>query len=267
MRIQLLVQTVNNRAGGRQIPNRRDPPNLIRYHRAVLRAILFDFNGVLVDDEPIHFELLQRVLREEGLDLSREDYDRDYLGKTDHACFELALRKANQEPREDLLSRLVARKGAYYMMRMRLEGYPIFDGARDLVEAASEAGLMLGVVSGALRAEVEGALAQLGLEDHFKALVTAEDVSRGKPDPEGFRRGLALLNATPPLPQRLLHPHEVLAIEDSPHGLEAARQTGLATLGVAHSHAPETLDLADRVVESLVDLDLSRLRVLFAETV
>ena len=157
----------------------------------------------------------------------------------------------------------MARKGAYYMMRVRIEGYPIFAGARELVEAASEAGLMLGVVSGALRAEVEGALTQLSLEDRFKALVTAEDVRRGKPDPEGFRRGLMLLNGTPPLPQRLLHPHEVLAIEDSPHGLEAARQTGLATLGVAHSHDLGQLELADRIVESLEDLDLPRLRELF----
>lgn len=231
----------------------------------MLRAILFDFNGILVDDEPIHFELLQRVLREEGLNLDEQDYYENYLGCNDRSCFEKALYQAGEEPAPDRISRLVARKGAYYLVRVRVQGFPVFDGAAELVRSAKEQGLMLGVVSGALRDEIEGALSQLGLREYFKCIVGAEDVEAGKPDPEGFRRGLEQLNALPPLPQRLLHPHEVLAIEDTPAGIEAAQLTGLSTLGVAHSRSPEHLEAADRVIPTLEDLDVQRLVALFAE--
>lgn len=233
----------------------------------MLRAILFDFNGVLVDDEPIHFELLRRVLREEGLDLDEHDYYDHYLGCNDRSCFEKALRVAGEEPTPDRISRLVARKGAYYLVRVRMQGFPVYPGAVELVRSAADRGLMLGVVSGALRDEVEGALSQLDLRASFKCLVTAEDVVAGKPDPEGFRRGLELLNALPPLPQRLLHPHEVLAIEDTPAGITAAQRLGLSTLGVAHTRDREHLAAADRVVPSLVDLDADQLIQLFAEAI
>ena len=246
-------------------PSNSAPPSGRCYHRWVLRAILFDWNGVLVDDEPIHLELLERVLREEGLALPADEDCSAFLGTDDRTCFERALTAVGEDATPDRLSRLIARKSAYYLVRVRLQGFPIFAGAVELVEAAAERGLMLGVVSGALRDEVEGALQQMGVRQHFKCLVTAEDVARGKPDPEGFRRGLELLNSLPPLPARLLHPHEVLAVEDSVPGLEAARKCGLSTLAVAHSHPAETLvELADQVVEGLDAVDLETLSTQFA---
>ncbi len=230
----------------------------------MLRAILFDFNGVLVDDEPIHLELFQRVLGEEGIDLSEREYYAGYLGFDDRDCFTAVLRRAGQEVAPERLSRLIARKSTYYHQRIHREGFPIFPGAEALISEAVASELSLGVVSGALRDEVEGALDQLGIRDHFKCLVTAEDVTRGKPDPEGYRQGLSLLNSVPPLPHRLLHPHEVLAVEDSPAGLEAARATGLPTLGVAHTYSAQELEAADHVVSSLRGLSLARILQLFA---
>lgn len=231
----------------------------------MLRALLFDFNGVLVDDEPIHFELLARVLREEGLELGETEYQECYLGLDDRSCFTKALEAAGETATPDRLSRLVARKSAYYHVRVRMEGFPIYAGARELVEEAAAAGLMLGVVSGALRDEVEGALDQMGVRERFKCLVSADDVEAGKPDSEGYRRGLELLNSLPPLPERLLHPHEVLAIEDAPAGLEAARRLGLATLGVAHTRPGADLSAADHVVDTLADLRLDDLRRLYSQ--
>lgn len=230
----------------------------------VLRAILFDFNGVLVDDEPIHFELFQRVLAEEGIALTSEEYYASYLGFDDRGCFTAALAAAGREETPAGLSRLIARKAAYYQIRIRGEGFPFFPGAEELIVAAADAGLMLGVVSGALREEVEGALEQLGVRSRFKAVVTSEDVAESKPDPESYRRGLELLNALPPLPRRLLHPHEVLAIEDSAAGLASAAANGLLTLGVAHTYPAAELEQADQVVDSLAEVDLARLRQLFS---
>lgn len=231
----------------------------------MLRAILFDFNGVLVDDEPIHLELFQRVFAEEGISLSAEDYYARYLGLDDRSCFAAVLQAAGEAPTIPRLMRLIARKASYYQGSIRERGYPFFPGAVELVREAAAAGRMLGVVSGALLEEVEGALRQAGIRERFKVLVTAEDTSEGKPDPEGYRRALEALNALPPLPERLFHPHEVLAVEDSPAGLAAAAEVGLVTLGVAHTYPPDRLRVADAVAGSLQGLTLERLERLFAE--
>ncbi len=229
----------------------------------VIRAILFDFNGILVDDEPIHLEMFQRVLGEEGIALTAAQYYEHYLGMDDRGCLAAVLEGAGQQASVPRLMRLIARKASYYQERIRGSGYPPFPGAFQLVREAAAAGLMLGVVSGALREEVQGALRQAGVAEMFKTLVTADDVAQGKPDPEGYRAALDALNALPPLPERLLHPHEVVAIEDSPAGLAAAADVGLLTLGVAHTYPAAKLHDADAVVESLRGLDLARLAALF----
>lgn len=231
----------------------------------MLRAILFDFNGVLVDDEPIHLEMFQRVLGEEGVSLTADDYYARYLGLDDRGCFAAVLTAAGEQPSVPRLMRLIARKSSYYRERIRERGYPLFPGAAELVRELARAGRMLGIVSGALRDEVEGALRQSGLRDLFKVLITAEDVAEGKPAPEGYLRALEDLNSVPPLPERLIHPHEVLAVEDSPAGLAAAAEVGFVTLGVAQSFPAARLREADAVADRLQGMTLPRLEQLFAE--
>jgi len=221
----------------------------------MLRAALFDFNGVLVNDEPLHLRLFRRVLEEEGVEPFWEaEYWERYVGLDDRAAFRALLEEAGERPDEPRLMRLIARKSSYYQEAIRREGYPFFPGAAELVRSLSAAGLQLGIVSGALRDEVKGALAQEGLRGAFKVLVTADDVTASKPDPEGYRRGIEALNTVPPLPERLLHPHEVLAVEDTPAGLAAARAVGLATLALAHTYPAAALAEADRVAERIGEL-------------
>ncbi len=223
----------------------------------MFRAILFDFNGVLVDDEPLHFEMFARVLAEEGVLLSTEDYYRKFLGFDDRGCFAAVLEAAGQEVGGPRLMRLIARKARYYQEGIRAGGYPFFPGAIELIGSAAAAGCMLGVVSGALQEEVEGALRQAGCRALFKVIVAAEDVAEGKPDPEGYLKALDALNAEPPLPARLLHPHEVLAIEDSPAGLSAASDAGLRTLGVAQTYPADDLTFAEQVVPAVKGLSFA----------
>ncbi len=231
-----------------------------------MRAILFDFNGVIVDDEPLHLRLFQQVLAAEGVELARQDYYDKYLGFDDKGCFAAVYEAAGRELGATELSRLIVRKSMFYSQAIRQAGFPVFPGAAELLRTAAAAGLPLGVVSGALRNEVVAALEQLDLRPAFKILVTAEDVAVGKPDAEGYRRGLAGLNSLQPLPARLLHPHEVLAIEDSPAGIAAAAACGLQTLGVAHTYPASALAEADRVVESLASESLVGLQSRFATT-
>lgn len=225
----------------------------------MLRAVLFDFNGVLVDDEPLHMRLIQRVVEEEGVPpFSAETYWRHLVGLDDRSAFRELLEEAGETADTPRLMRLIARKSSYYQEEIRRQGYPFFPGAADLVRGLAPR-LHLGVVSGALRDEVEGALAQEGLRAAFKVLVTAEDVAASKPDPEGYRRAIEGLNSAPPPPDRLLHPHEVLAIEDTRAGIQAARTAGLATLAVAHTYRLDELREADRAVASIRDVSIEEL--------
>lgn len=237
-----------NRAGG--------------YHPSVLRAVLFDFNGVLVDDEPLHLELFQRVAGEEGIELGEKEYYAEYLGFDDRGAFNAILAAAGRRPEAPAIARLIARKASYYRDLVRQRGYPFFPGAAELVAAVARRGLRLGVVSGALRDEVLGALDDAGLAEKVELVIAAEDVAEGKPHPEGYLRAVERLNSKPPLPDRLIHPHEVLAIEDSPAGLESAAGAGLRTLGVAHTYPAERLTSASAVVASLAEIDVDGLDAL-----
>ncbi len=230
----------------------------------MLRGILFDFNGVLVDDEPVHLELFQKVLGEEGIELTSKDYYAHYLGYDDRDCLRAVLEAAGAEASRGRLARLIERKAGYYQARVEQQGFPVYPGGPELIAQAAAAGLMLGVVSGALRIEVEGALEQLGLRSCFKTVVAADDVEHGKPHPEGYRQGLEHLSSRPPRPPRPLKAREVLAIEDSPAGLEAAAACGLMTLGVAQTYPAAELAAADRIVEAIAGLTLERLNKLFA---
>jgi len=226
----------------------------------MIRAVLFDFNGVLVDDEPIHLRLFREVITGEGIDveaiLSDELYWNHFVGFDDRACFEEILERAGRAIGPGSIARLTARKSSLYQALIRREGYPFFPGAVELVRSLAATGTPLGVVSGALRDEVEGALRQEGLRSCFKVLVTADDVTASKPDPEGYLAGIEALNSVPPLPDRLLHPHEILCIEDTAAGIEAARAAGLTVIAVAHTYPKEALQVADRVVATVGELDV-----------
>ncbi len=230
----------------------------------MLRAVLFDFNGVLVDDLQVHRDLLERVLAEEELP-GRSEIDAPLAGRNDREVFAALLEHSGSEAEPSELLRLVARKAALYQEHVRRRGYRLYPGALELVEGAATQGLMLGIVSGALREEIVQALHQSGLRSRFKAIVSAEDVRRGKPHPEIFQRAVEQLNFQPPLPERLVHPHEVLAVENSPMGIAAARAAGLVCLGVAHSHQLCQLVTASGAVVSLTDVDPGDLQRLFAE--
>ncbi len=225
----------------------------------MLRALLFDFNGVLIDDEPLHLRLLSRILVEEGLPLPADPLRR-FTGLDDRTCFRWALEAAGRPSDPFLLTRWVARKGAYYQDAIGSTGYPLFAATLRLVDEAGDQGLTLGVVTGALRAEVEGALTEAGRRDRFKVVVSAEDCERGKPDPKPYLTGLERLNAVEPLPTRLFHPHEVVAVEDTPAGVASAHAAGLGVVAVSHTLPSAELSAADHVVEDVDELSVATLR-------
>jgi beta-phosphoglucomutase len=205
-------------------------------------AILFDFNGVIIDDEPQHCEALIATLAEYGYPLDRETYYRDYLGFDDRECFRFTFTRAGETPEESRLLEAIERKNHHYERAVRAD-MRLVPGAADFVEAAALDGHQLAIVSGALRREIELVLALAGLAPHFAEIVAAEDVSACKPDPQGFNRAREALRVVAA---------RCVVIEDSLPGLAAARAAGLRCAMLSTSHAENSLAEGDVVWRDFV---------------
>jgi HAD superfamily hydrolase (TIGR01509 family) len=205
-------------------------------------ALLLDYNGVIVDDEPLHCDAFRTVLEEEGLPVSREEYYAEYLGLDDRACFRKALYADGRPLPPGEVQSLVARKGVRYLALAARE-LPLVPGVTAFVrEAARRA--RVAVVSGAVRREIEPGLALAGIADVVSAVVTSEDVATSKPDPAGLRLGLRRLGGAARGPWR------VVVAEDSLPGLDAARALGAGCLMLATAHPAAALTLGDLVWRS-----------------
>jgi len=200
-------------------------------------AILFDFNGVLINDEPLHCEALIHTLAAFGIDLDRDTYYREYLGFDDRECFRYAFTGANRPADAASIADATERKNAAYE-RMVRRSMPMVPGAADFVRACAAAGHRLAIVSGALRREIDLVLSQEGLGAFFDVVVAAEDVPACKPDPAGYNQARAALTTDTA---------RCVVVEDSLPGLEAARAAGLRCAMIATSHPVEALKGADAV--------------------
>ena len=212
-------------------------------------AILFDFNGVIIDDEPQHCEALIATLGEYGCELDRDTYYREYLGFDDRECFRFAFARAGRPLDEPALLEVIERKNAHYERAVR-GSMRLVPGAADFIESAALDAFQLAIVSGALRREIELVLELAGLRAHFSEIVAAEDVSACKPDPQGFNRALAAL---------ALAPRRCMVIEDSLPGLAAARAAGLRCAMLATSHPEDACTDADAVWRDFTGHDPSEL--------
>lgn len=227
----------------------------------MLRAILFDFDGVIADSEPAHLRAFQAVVAEEGVALNEETYYSRYLGLDDRACLRAILRDAGRNCADDALEHLFRRKSAQYLNALR-EGAVLMPGAADFIRRAS-ARYPLAIASGALRSEIELVLAGADLRSCFVDVVSAEDVRHCKPHPEPFLTALDLLNRQiRPYPP--IQASECLVIEDALHGISAAHEAGVKCLAVASSYPISRLGAADMVAQSLEGFPVERLEGLFA---
>src|SRR5262249_24797423 len=200
-------------------------------------AILFDFNGVLIDDEPQHCDALIATLAEYGHTLDRDTYYAGYLGFDDRECFRFTFQRMGHATDDGAIAAAVEPKHIHYERAIR-DQLRLVPGAGAFGETAAFEGYQLAIVSGALRREIELVLDLTGLRPHFAEIVAAEDVTACKPDPQGYRRAREML---------ALSPNRCVVVEDSLQGLAAARAAGLRCAMLSTSHDDTVIGVADSI--------------------
>jgi beta-phosphoglucomutase len=212
-----------------------------------IEAVIFDFDGVIVDTEPLHHAAFQRTLEPLGLHFTWQEYVETYIGFDDRDAFRHAFAAKNRALSPDMLLQLIDRKASVFNEVIR-SGVTAYPGVVALIDLLHTHTIPLAICSGALRSDIDPILALLNIADYFKVIVTADDVAASKPDPECY--ALAF--------QKLLAAHTnsfskemTIAIEDTPAGISSAQAAGLKVCAVTNSYPAARLEHATFVVESL----------------
>jgi beta-phosphoglucomutase-like phosphatase (HAD superfamily) len=204
-------------------------------------AVVFDFNGTLSNDEPILCEIFTELFAEHGKPLSAQEYFDRLAGLSDPEIVRTWLGEDHPDVDAVIEERIVRYRAA------SADGSSIEEPARAAARYAA-ARVPVAIVSGAARAEIEPVLEAAGLTSLFTAIVTADDIAHGKPDPEGYQRALELLGGA-------LNPKDVLVFEDTEAGIASARGAGMHVVAVRGTLVPERLAEADEIVDR-VDVDV-----------
>jgi beta-phosphoglucomutase-like phosphatase (HAD superfamily) len=224
-----------------------------------LAAIVFDFDGVLANSEPLHFRALRDELAARGIPLTEADYYAEYLGFDDVGALSAVAAKHGLSWGPAAVAALVESKAAR-MEALERDVSVLFPGAADAVRRAAEV-VPIAIASGALGKEIRRVLDREGLTACFAAIVGAEETAASKPAPDPYLRALARLGSRlgAPVPAA-----DCVAVEDSHWGLESARRAGLRTVAIAHTYPADALQEADLVLPDIAHFDVERLRNLYA---
>jgi len=220
----------------------------------MIKAILMDFNGVIVNDEPIQMKAYQEILKGEGIDLTEEDYYA-CMGMNDKIFVENAYKRANKTADANKVLEITQAKTNKWRDQIASE-VPVFDGVDNFVKKMVSGDITLGIVSMAKREEIEYVLERIGLREYFTTIVSAEDCENCKPDPEVFYKGFTQLDSQRTANGRNPIVHgECVVIEDSAAGVKGAKKAGMKTLAITNTVSEKALREAgaDVVTKNLND--------------
>jgi beta-phosphoglucomutase len=231
----------------------------------MFKAVIFDFDGVITDSEILHFRAFNQVLGQYGIELTKQEYYKTYLGFNDADCYGLLIHQGLLKAEHEQIGNLIEEKKQIYKELAKTEGKMI-EGVRDFLTLLEENSIPMSICSGSLLTEVEMVLEDTGLRHLFEVIVSGEQVRKGKPDPEGFLLTLKRLNNNvtlrPDENQNHILPGECIVIEDSHWGLEAAKAAGMHTIAVTNSYGAEQLSMAEKIVNQLNELSIDSLQQL-----
>lgn len=220
----------------------------------MLKAVIFDFDGVIADSERLHFRAANEVFAWLGVDLAWEKYYADYLAYTDQECFQAVARDYGVSMTENELSALIAKKTEIFERLARQES-TLIDGVAGFIDMLKANNIRLAICSGACLNDIEVMLDGSELLKEFEVVVTADDTTRGKPDPQGYLLTLDQLNS-----KVALTAEECVVVEDSFGGIKAAKAAGMRCLAVANTYPLQELaEYADRVVKELGQVSIEEL--------
>lgn len=211
----------------------------------MLNAVIFDFDGIIVDSEPMHYRAFQTVLEPLELGFSWEEYCETYIGFDDRDAFSQAFKAGDKRLGSRDLKRLISEKAAAFQELVREGEATPLPGAVELIKSIPRR-LPIALCSGALREDILPIIESLGIEDAFTVIVTAEDTKKSKPDPAPYKLAIEKL--------KLDDPATAIAIEDTPAGIVSAKGAGLKVLAVTNSYDREYLLEADAVTDSLENI-------------
>ena len=224
----------------------------------MLRAVIFDFDGVIADSEILHLRAFNRTMSAYGIEISKEEYFRDYLGLTDRDLLETLNKEKhlnlNQKQVEQLLE---GKKQAFETLAQN--ECKIIEGVGEFLQMLKDNSIQMAICSGALLPEIEMILKANQLRDFFDVIVSAEQIKRGKPYPDGFELTLKKLNIKS---ESKIRPCECIVIEDSHWGLEAAKAAGMKTVAVTNTYDKGKLAIADLITDNLAKLTIHQLNKL-----
>jgi beta-phosphoglucomutase len=224
----------------------------------MLEVVIFDFDGVIADSEMLHLSAFNSVIAPFGMEISKADYFKNYLGLSDLDLFKLLANEGLLNVDTAQIDELAVQKNLIFEELAQTRA-PIIAGVSDVLEMLSESKIPMAICSGALLGEIEMILERSGLSHFFEVIVSTEQVKKGKPHPEGFQLTLKRLNHGRANP---ITAGKCVVIEDSHWGLEAAAAAGMHTVAITNSYEAEQLSMADIVIDHLSELSIDSLRQL-----
>ncbi|MBC8481712.1 MAG: HAD family phosphatase [Planctomycetes bacterium] len=224
----------------------------------MLRAVIFDFDGVITDSEVLHFRAFNKILADFGIIITLKDYYKNYLGLSDFDLFSLLASKGRLRLKELTVEDLIKKKNVIFEKLAKTEGQ-IIEGVRPFIEMLGKNNIPMAICSGALLVEIEMVLEDADLKRYFRAVVSAEQVSKGKPDPQGFLLALERLNNNS---EDKIKPSECVVIEDSHWGIEAAKNAGMHIVAVTNSYDASQFRGGEKFVTRLDELKIEDLQSL-----
>ncbi|MCX5633181.1 MAG: HAD family phosphatase [Phycisphaerae bacterium] len=227
----------------------------------MLKAVIFDFDGVISDSEPCHFAAYNKVLADFGIQIKKEEYYAEYLGFTDYEAFEEIKKQRKIDFKNISIEHLIERKAEVFKELIGQGGH-LIDGVVELVAELKKSNIKIAINSGATAADIKVMLAGSSIENSFDIIVSADDVSKGKPDPEGYLLALKKLNAVSESP---VSAKQCVVIEDSHWGIISAKKAAMHIIAVTNSYAAEGLKDADMIINSARQLKIDTLRKLCAD--
>jgi len=225
----------------------------------MLKAVIFDFDGVVADSEPLHYKALNEVFAAYGVNVSKEEHWEKYLGYNDLQNVEAVSRDYGMGLDESQVNRIIRQKTELFDELVRTQNC-IIDGVAEFIAMLKQDEITMAVCSGALRCDIELMLDGSGFENSFDTIVAADDVKKGKPDPESYLLVLCRLNE---MAGNEILPTQCVVVEDSHWGLEAAAAAQMHRLAVTNTYPPEELGrFAEKIVNNLRDVAMDELNCL-----